>query len=130
MCLLLRSIFYFFIVTIQVFNCHPGCGNPSQVPNPRGDEGGLLEGGVPWICTMSGHSLARHLQCAVLEGGYVIVSVGVDKGKAPSVGVIYECLDKDVESGRLYSRVDHSKAFVCTTCGWVFFVLGLFTFKG
>ena len=27
-------------------------------------------------------------------------------------------------------RVDHSKAFVCTTCGWGFFVLGLFTFKG
>ena len=28
------------------------------------------------------------------------------------------------------ARVDHSKAFVCTTCGWGFFVLGLFTFKG
>ena len=29
-----------------------------------------------------------------------------------------------------HPQVDHSKAFVCTTCGWVFFVLGLFTFKG
>ena len=28
------------------------------------------------------------------------------------------------------SRVDHSKAFLCTTCGWGFLVLGLFTFKG
>ena len=28
------------------------------------------------------------------------------------------------------TRVDHSKAFLCTTCGWGFFVLGLFTFKG
>ena len=29
----------------------------------------------------------------------------------------------------LWTRVDHSKAFLCTTCGWGFFVLGLFTFK-
>ena len=34
------------------------------------------------------------------------------------------------ESDRTRSRVDHSKAFLCTTCGWGFFVLGLFTFKG
>jgi hypothetical protein len=30
----------------------------------------------------------------------------------------------------LISRVDHSKAFLCTTCGWGFFVLGLVTSKG
>ena len=45
-------------------------------------------------------------------------------------------IEKKIKSYSHYSifyfiaRVDHSKAFVCTTCGWGFFVLGLFTFKG